>query len=155
MIERTQALSYLLTKLVNNGVFPSTLSSSPLQPSFFAVCLPGMRHHAKSPSYQTTWKQIFDELASSAVLQSIFVSLLSSIRSFPPLDSSLPTRSLVKSEATFLRAILGNFSPENRDLWDVVLGVSQIRDLGEGRARLLACWAALSAKDDTGSTGKP
>lgn len=145
----------MLAKLVNIGAFPSTSSINPSQLSFFAVCLPEIRHHVESPSYQAVWKQIFDRLPSSAVLQSIFVSLFSSIRSFPPLDSSLPTRNLVKSEATLSRAILGDLSPENRDLWDVVTGASQIRDFGEGRARLLACWVALSAKDSTDLSGKP
>ena len=153
--ERTQALSYLLAKLVDIGVFPSTSPLNPSQSSFFTVCLPQIRQHVESPLYQTVWKQIFDGLASSAVLQSIFVSLFSSIRSAPPLDSSLPTRSLVKSEAALLRAILGDLSPENGDLWDVVLGVSQTRDFDEGRARVLACWVAASAKDDTDSSGKP
>lgn len=113
-----------------------------------------MRHHVKSPSYQTVWEQILDELASSAVLQSIFLSLFSSIRPVPSLDPSLPTRILVKSEATLLRAILGDLSPENRDLWDVVLGSAQIKDFGEGKARILVCWAAFSAKEDTDSPGK-
>jgi telomere length regulation protein len=155
IIERTQALSYLLAKLVNIGVFPSTSSSNSSQPSFFTVCLPEIRHHVESPSYQVVWKQIFDGLPSSAVLQSIFISLLSSIRSVPPLDSSPHIRSIIKSEATLLRALLGDLSPLNRDLWDIVSGVSQIRDFGEGRARVLACWVAFSAKDGAGSSGKP
>ena len=155
IIEQTQALSYLLAKLVNIGVFPSTSSSNPSQPSFFAICLPEMRHHVESPSYQTVWKQIFDGLPSSAALQSIFTSLFSSIRSAPPLDSSPPTRGLIKSEATLLRALLGDLSPLNRDLWDTVSGVSQTRDFGEVRARILACWVAFATKDDTSSSGKP
>ena len=57
----------------------------------------------------------------------------------------------MKSEATLLSAVLGDLSPNNRDLWDVVLAVSQTRDFGEGKARILACWVALSAKDDIGS----
>lgn len=153
IIERMQALSYLLAKLVNIGAFPSNSSLNPSEPSFFAICLPEVRHHVEYPSYQTVWKQIFDGLPSSAILQSIFVSLFSSIHSVPPLDSSLSTRRLVKSEAALLRAVMGGLSPENRDLWDVVLGVSQIRDFGEGRARVLACWVASSATD-TDSFGK-
>lgn len=60
----------------------------------------------------------------------------------------------MKSEATLLGAILGDLSPDNRDLWDVVLAVSQTRDFGEGKARVLACWVAFSAKGDTNSSRK-
>ena len=114
-----------------------------------------MRYHVESSSYQAIWKRILDELSSPIVLQSIFVSLFYSIRPVSPLDSSPPTRCLVKSEATLLRAIMGDLSPKNRGLWDVVIGASQIRDSGEGRARVLACWVAFSTKDDTDSSGKP
>ena len=154
IIERTQALSYLLAKLVNVGLFPSTASPNSLQPSFFAVCLHRIRQRADSPSYRTIWRKILDGLPSSAVLQSIFVSLFSSVRSVPSLDPGLPARSLVKSEATLLRAILGDLSPGNRELWDVVLAVSQTKDSGEGGARVLACWAALSTEDDTDPSRK-
>jgi hypothetical protein len=65
------------------------------------------------------------------------------------LGSSSLIRNIVKSEATLLRVILGDLCPENRDLWDVVLGVAQNRDFGEGKARILACWAAFTAKDCT------
>ena len=58
----------------------------------------------------------------------------------------------MKSEATLLRAVLGDLSTDNRDLWDVVLAISQTRDFGEGKARVLACWVAISAKDDTDSS---
>jgi len=147
--ERIQALSYLLTKLVNVGVFPSAASPNTSQPSFFAVCLPGIRERADSPSYRAVWRKILDGLPTSAILQSIFNSLFFSVRSVPPLDSSLPARGLVKSEAALLRAVLGDLSPDNRELWDVVLAVSQTKDSGEGTARVLACWAAISTRDDT------
>lgn len=58
----------------------------------------------------------------------------------------------MKSEATLLRAVLGDLSPDNRDLWDVVLAISQTRDFGEGKARILACWVAISTKDDADSS---
>ena len=148
IIERTQALSYLLAKLVNIGLFPSTVSQNSSQPSFFAVCLPRIRQRASSPSYRIIWRKILEGLPS-ATLQSIFVSLFSLVRSVPSLDPGLSARSLVKSEATLLKAILGNLSPGNRELWDVVLAVSQTRDSGEGGARVLACWAALSTERDT------
>lgn len=154
IIERTQALSYLLAKLVKVGGFPSAGSLSPSQPSFFTVCLPKIQQHVGSALYRSTWTQIIGGLPSSSVLQSIFVSLFSSIRPFPPLDSSPPTRNLVKSEASLLRAILGDFSPENRDLWDVVLGISQNRDFDEGRARILACWAAFTGNGSTDLAGE-
>lgn len=149
IIERAQALSYLLAKLVNTGAFPSTAPANSSQPSFFAVCLPEIRRRADVPSFQSIWKMVLDGLSSSTVLQSMFVSLFHSVGSVPSLDPSLYVRSLVKSEATLLGAILGDLSPDNRDLWDVVLAVSQTRDFGEGKARVLACWVALSAKDDT------
>ena len=148
IVERIQALSYLLTKLVNIGLFPPTVSPNSLQPSFFVVCLSRVRQRAGSPSYRNVWRKVLDGLPSSAVLQSIFVSLFSSVSSVSSLDSDLPARSLVKSEATLLRAILGDLSPSNRELWNVVLAVSQTRDSGEGGARVLACWAAFSTEDD-------
>ena len=150
--ERTQALSYLLAKLTNIGVFPPAPSPNTSQPSFFAVCLPRIREWADSPSYRVVWRKILDGLPSSAILQSIFVSLFSSVRSVPSLDPSLPARNLVKSEAALLKAILGDLSPDDRELWDVVLAVSQTRDSGEGKARVLACWAAISTKDNTDSS---
>lgn len=152
IVARTQALSYLLAKLVNIGAFPQTGLSGSLQPSFFAVSLPGIRQRTMSPSYQTVWKNILDGLPSSATLQSIFISLFYSIGSIPSLDTDPPARNLVKSEAKLLRAILGDLSPDNRDLWDVVLAGSQTRDWGEAKARILACWAAESTKDDSESS---
>lgn len=154
IIEQTQALSYLIAKLVNIGTFPSTASSNRSQPSFFAICLPEIRRHVDFPSYRITWKQIFDGLPSSSVLQSVFVSLFSFIRPVPSLDSNPSTRNLVRSEAALLRAFFGDLSSNNRDLWDVVLGVSQTRDFGVGNARVLGCWVAFSAKSGTDSSGK-
>lgn len=149
IVARTQALSYLLSKLVNIGAFPQTDLSGSLQPSFFAVSLPGIRRRTNSPSYQTVWKNTLDGLSSSATLHSIFVSLLYSIGSIPSLDTDPPARNFVKSEAELLRAILGDLSPDNRDLWDVVVAGSQTRDWGNAKARILACWAAASTKDDS------
>lgn len=149
IVERTQALSYLLAKLVNSGAFPQASLSGSLQPSFFAVSLPGIRRHTNSPSYQTVWKKILDGLPSSAILQSIFISLLFSIRSVPSLDPDPTARNSVKSEAKLLRAILGDLSLDNRDVWDIALAGSQTRDWGEAKARVLACWAAVSTKDDS------
>lgn len=153
IIERIQALSYLLAKLVNIGMFSSTPSQNSSQPPFFIVCLPSIRQRADSPSYRAVWRKILDGLPSSAVLQSIFVSLFSSVRPVPSLDPGPLARRLVKSETMLLSAVLGELSPSNRELWDVALAVSQSRDFGEGRARVLACWAACSA-NDTGSPCK-
>ena len=155
IVERTQAISYLLAKLVNVGAFsPAPQNTS--QPSFFAVCLPRIRQRADSPSYRAIWRKVLDGLPSTAILQSIFVSLFSSVRSVRSLDPGLAVRNLVKSEATLLRAVLGDLSPGNRELWDVVLAVSQTRDSGEGKARVLACWvAASSTEGDTDSSRKP
>ncbi|KAH9056651.1 telomere length regulation protein-domain-containing protein [Lactarius vividus] len=146
--ESMPSITYLLTKLVNIGAFPTSKPTSPSQYSFFLSTLPTIRARLSKGGdaaalYSAFWATILETLPSSFTLQSILTSLFAHI-SVPdvPLDPSPPSRALVKSEATLLLGIIGRLTEGKQYVLDSTSTAMLARDWSEGHARVYACWAA-------------
>ncbi|KAH9952216.1 telomeric DNA binding protein [Amylocystis lapponica] len=151
--ENITSVAYLLGKLVNIGMFSPSRPNSPSQPSFFQTTLPTIRARlssSESSSYSEFWSKVLYSLPSSLVLQSILISLFSSMAEIPSaLDSSMQTRSLVKREARLLKDLLGALKEDNQELLDSWSAVALGREWSEGHARIFVCWAAGAETDQT------
>ncbi|GBE82448.1 telomeric DNA binding protein [Sparassis crispa] len=149
--DRISSVTYLLTKLVNIGVFSLFKPSSPSQPSFFSATLPAIRACFAGPdhaSYSSSWSKVLLSLSSTVVLQSVIASLCSSLADIPrALDPDARSRALVKREAQLLRNVLGNLRKDQGEIVDSVSAVVLGREWSEGHARIFACWAAGAEKD--------
>ncbi|KAH9001642.1 hypothetical protein EDB92DRAFT_1827974 [Lactarius akahatsu] len=146
--ESMPSITYLLTKLVNIGAFPTSKPTSPSQYSFFLSTLPTIRARLSKGGnaatlYSAFWATILESSPSSFTLQSILTSLFAHI-SVPdaPLDPSPPSRALVKREATLLLGIIGRLSEGKQYVLDSTSTAMLARDWSEGHARVYACWAA-------------
>ncbi|EKM55734.1 uncharacterized protein PHACADRAFT_121551 [Phanerochaete carnosa HHB-10118-sp] len=140
------AVTYLLTKLVNVGIFPGAIPSWHTQPSFFGTTLPTIRSRMQStPAYAAIWRQVFGAFPSIQTLQSVLTSLYAHLSAVDDLDDSLRTRALVKREAKLLRELLGRFAKDS----DIVDGFSVTalgRSWSVGFARVFVCWIAGAEK---------
>jgi telomere length regulation protein len=154
------SITYLFTKLVNNGAFPASKLTSPSQPSFFLSTLPVIRRRLSqgdraTVSYSIFWSTVLESLPSSLTLQNILASLFAHI-SVPdtPLDVSPPSRGLVKREATLLRGIIGSLGKDKKYLLESASAVVLARDWSEGHARVYACWVAGASTGVVDRQGK-
>ncbi|KAK7015025.1 telomere-reg-2 domain-containing protein [Favolaschia claudopus] len=135
-------LIYLLTKLVNLGVFPAVQPTSRSQPSFFQATLAQIRVRVSEPnsaSYTAAWGRVLRGL-SPFTLQSILTSLFGALSIESGTNDSLPQRALVKRESLVLLGLLGSVEPD--DLWESVLAVILTRTWNEGLARIIVCWVS-------------
>ncbi|KAF8270409.1 telomere length regulation protein-domain-containing protein [Lactarius quietus] len=146
--ENMPSVTYLLTKLVNVGAFPTSEPTSPSQHSFFMSTLPTIKARLSKGGtaaelYSAFWATLLEALPSSITLQSILISLFSHV-SVPdvPLDPSPSSRALVKREATLLQGIVGRLADSKRYVSDNVSTAMLARDWSEGHARVYACWIA-------------
>jgi hypothetical protein len=150
-------VTYLLTRLVQLGVFPPTPPTSRSQPSFFHITLPVIRTRFQAGDhkvYSAYWWDVFRSLPSTFTLQAILVSLFSSLSELPSgLDSSPPQRVLVKREATLLKQLVGPLNAQNDELWECASALFLSRDWNEGQARIFACWVAGCDKDNVDHEG--
>ncbi|GJE97099.1 telomere length regulation protein-domain-containing protein [Phanerochaete sordida] len=136
------SITYLLTKLVNVGVFPSAVSSWHSQPSFFQATLPAIRSRIQSkPEYGSTWRQIFGSFSSIQTLQSILISLYAHLTVIDELDGASRTRALVKREAKLLKDLLGRFTKDS-EIVDGFTATALGRTWSLGLARVFVCWVA-------------
>ncbi|KAF7789550.1 hypothetical protein EIP86_000496 [Pleurotus ostreatoroseus] len=140
---------YLLTKLVNIGIFPSTAPVAPAQPSFFAANLDTIRLKLQStPSYAKTWNTLLSSLSSPTTLRAIINSFFAHLAAIADMDGLSATRALVKREALLLQAMLGP-AAKDTDVLDCALAGMVGRQWSIGHARVFVCWAAGA------DTGKP
>lgn len=154
------SITYLLTKLVNVGAFPTSKPTSPSQHSFFLSTLPIIRARLSkgstaAGSYSAFWTSLLEALPSSFTLQSVLTSLFAHI-SVPdvPLGPSPPSRALVKREATLLQGIVGRFTDGKSYLFNSVSTAMLARDWSEGHARVYACWIAGATAGTVDTKGK-
>ncbi|KAI0085456.1 telomere length regulation protein-domain-containing protein [Irpex rosettiformis] len=143
------ALNFLLTKLVNIGVFPPTQPIGSSQPSFFNIILPSFRSQLEQSS---PWPKVFGSISSITTLQAILISLLSHLSSIPDLDGSKEARALVKREAVLLHVLLGLLTEES-DVVDGLTAAALGRQWSVGHARILVCYAASSDMTTGGTNG--
>lgn len=138
------SITYLLTKLVNLGIFPSSLPVARSQPSFFHTSLPSIRRRLKSDSskpYSDYWSALIIAIPSSHTLQSILTSIFSSLLVIEPPTDTVPTsRSHVKQEASLLNSLIGSITPDKPELWEIGTSLMTSRDWAESHARIFVCW---------------
>ncbi|KAH0584293.1 DNA replication checkpoint protein tel2 [Termitomyces sp. J132] len=137
-------VTYLLSKLVAIGAFPSTQPTSRSQPSFFQATLQIIRDRTVSTGasgYITMWSSLFSEIPSTLTLRSIITSLLAAI---PPLTyptgTDMSQRIAVKRDARLLRCITGRVTPERDEVWETTMGIILGKDWDQGYARIFICW---------------
>lgn len=154
------SITYLFTKFVNVGAFPTSKSTSPSQHSFFLSTLPTIRARLSkggtaSELYSAFWAALLEALPSSFTLQSVLTSLFAHISvSETPLDPSLSSRALVKREAILLQGIVGRLTGSKQYLFDSVSTAMLARDWTESHARAYACWIAGATADAVDTKGK-
>ncbi|CAL1704061.1 unnamed protein product [Somion occarium] len=136
------SVNYILTKLVNVGVFPVTVPTSPSQPSFFQSTLPSIRSNLTSPSYASIWPEIITATPSTFTLQTVIASLFTHIKKVEGLDALASARTVAKEEALLLSGILGRMTKDSDDLWDTMNAVLLGREWTVGHARIFVCWVA-------------
>ncbi|KAL5536155.1 TEL2 [Sanghuangporus sanghuang] len=151
--EIISSMSFLLTKLVNVGLFPSTTSLSPSQTSFPSVTLSTIRSHIASfsggtqESYICVWRDVFASLPMSLFCKAL-ASFVAHLTELPDdLDSSNESRSLVKREALLLSRILGNLEGEEDEKWLSISSTFLVRSWSIAKARILVCWATISDEE--------
>jgi telomere length regulation protein len=154
------SITYLFTKLVNVGAFPTSKPTSSSQLSFFLSTLPTIRARLSKGGitaelYSAFWAALLEALPSSITLQSVLTSLFAHI-SVPdiPLDPLPSSRALVKREATLLRGIVGKLTDGKQYLFDSVSTAMLSRDWSEGHARVFACWIAGATAGAVDTKGK-
>ncbi|EAU88142.1 telomeric DNA binding protein [Coprinopsis cinerea okayama7 len=144
-----QALSYLLNKLVNVGLFPSSPPISRTQPSFFQATLATIRskvHSEGEKAYFEYWNELLDSLPSSLSLQSILVSLFASLEGIhPPMGNSPVQRGKIREEAILLSKLLGIVRPAKQELWEISTSLILSRNWSLAHARIFVCWVSAAA----------
>jgi telomere length regulation protein len=146
------ALTYLLSKLVNVGLFPASPPHARSQPSFFQTTLPTIRQRlaTQHPTYASFWSNLFLGIPSILTLQSILTSLFGSLESLElsslkATDDSPTARARIKSDAALLAGLVGEITPEKEDLWQIATGLitgSGLREWPESHARIFVCWVS-------------
>ncbi|KAK0197314.1 telomere length regulation protein-domain-containing protein [Armillaria mellea] len=145
------SIIYLLTKLINLGLFPSSPPALPSQASFFLATLPIIRSRLDGDAneYSKIWAAVFLGFPSIA-LQTVLISLFASLRRIDaPLDGSAYHRACVKREALLLHRLVGRVSADNEELCETALPVILGRNWGESCARIFVCWVASPQTRDT------
>ncbi|KAJ7582808.1 telomere length regulation protein-domain-containing protein [Mycena floridula] len=142
------SVAYVITKLVNLGVFPSSPPTTRSQSSFFGEILPVIRTRLESNGalYSQAWIRVFGSLSSVFTLKTILTSLFASL---PVQNRSeiLPNhRAMVKREARLLSQLIGPLVSGAPELWDAALSVILDREWAEGYSRLFVCWVAGAGK---------
>ncbi|KAL5494565.1 TEL2 [Sanghuangporus weigelae] len=151
--EIISSMSFLLTKLVNVGLFPSTSSLSPSQTSFPSVTLSTIRSRIASfsggiqESYICVWRDVFASLPTSLFCK-VLPSFVAHLTELPDdFDPSNESRSLVKREALLLSRILGNLEGEEDEKWLSISSTFLVRSWNIAKARILVCWATISDEE--------
>jgi telomere length regulation protein len=138
------SITYLLTKLVNVGIFPPSLPIARSQLSFFHTSLPSIRRRLKSDNskpYSDYWSAVILAIPSSHTLQSILTCIFASLLVIEPSTDTAPTsRACVKQEASLLNGLIGLITPDIPELWEIGTSLLTSRDWPESHARIFICW---------------
>jgi telomere length regulation protein len=148
--EISSALSYLINKFVNIGIFPPRPPTSRSQPSFFLSTIPHIHSHIFSKPINKNYSDLWSSILLSVptvTLQSILSSLFPLLDNIQPsltLDDEPSTRVVIKRDAELLTGVIGQIapSPEREELWEVATGVilNMNKEWTESHARLFVCW---------------
>ncbi|GJJ13190.1 hypothetical protein Clacol_007441 [Clathrus columnatus] len=150
-----QAISHLLLKLVNQGLFPSFQFGLTSQPSFFTSTLPTIQQRIRLQhqtslevlgSYTETWCTSIQALPLLSQ-RTLIKSLLSSLDVEVGIDVSSQSLRQVRSGVTVLRGVLGDCTSSywmNNEIMKIIsavlMGSGKTWDLGLVRA--IVCWVA-------------
>jgi len=139
-------VSYLLAKLVNQGVFPTTSPISRSQPSFFQTTLGTIRARQEgeaSSNYSNLWSSLLLGLPTNFALRTCLISLFASLS---PLDRAVDCapqeRALVRREAYLISKVVGKLTPQKEELWESATAIITGRNWDLGRARIFVCWVS-------------
>lgn len=156
-VDYLPSLTYLLTKLVNLGVFPPSPPTARSQPSFFQATLPEIQSRLAeedSTAYSNYWAQIFREFSSAFTLQSVLASLFASLPDVVAgIDASPSRRASVKRSAVLLRGVLGPLAADDVEIWETVSAIVFPREWNEGFGRVFVCWIAGAGKSQIDQKG--
>ncbi|KAH8111965.1 telomere length regulation protein-domain-containing protein [Phellopilus nigrolimitatus] len=148
--EISSSLSFLISKMINVGMFPSTPMIAPSQSSFFSATLPTIRSRLATLSaegqsiYTEIWTDLFMALPSGLFSKAL-TSLFAHISDLPDnLDTSHEARGLMKREGRLISQILGNLEGDEDEKWLAVSSVLLMRCWDISKARILVCWVTLS-----------
>ncbi|KAF7304694.1 Telomere-reg-2 domain-containing protein [Mycena kentingensis (nom. inval.)] len=147
------SLAFLLTKLVNVGVFPPAPPSSPAQPSFFVAAGPQIRvrlTESNAAAYSSSWRMILQNIPSSLTVQSIVCSLFATLSVDSGISDTPHARAVIKREARLLQGILAASDAE--DIWDSISSVILSREWTQAHARIFACWVSQFADNHSGKS---
>lgn len=138
------SITFLLSKLVNVGIFPPSVPMARSQPSFFHTSLPFIRQRLKiekSKPYSDYWSALILAVPSSHTLQSILTSIFASLLVIELSTDIAPTsRARVKQEASLLNGLIGSVRPDIPELWEIGTSLLTNRDWPESHARIFVCW---------------
>jgi telomere length regulation protein len=138
------SITYLLTKLVNVGIFPPSLPIARSQPSFFHISLPFIRRRLKSGNlnlYSDYWSAVILAIPTNHTLQSILTSIFASLLVIESSTDTAPTsRARVKQEASLLNGLIGPITRDKPELWEIGTSLLTSRDWPESHARIFVCW---------------
>ncbi|KAK2460524.1 hypothetical protein APHAL10511_006994 [Amanita phalloides] len=132
------ALVYLLTKLVGQGVFPSTPPVARSQVSFFEATMASIRLQLEGQnreSYSETWTEIIESIPSRLTLQSFVQSIFAALQVFIADD-----RFQTHVSAQILRSIIGIPLPNKIVLWECVMAVLIDKEWQEGLVEGILYW---------------
>ncbi|KIO28623.1 hypothetical protein M407DRAFT_230005 [Tulasnella calospora MUT 4182] len=153
------SLVQLVLKLVNTGLFPSSSSSSPSQPSFFQINLPAIerqlrpnkiREQTEVASYGRLWSSILSSLPSS-IVHKVAGSLLGSMEWDGGVSYSAPVQRKISKRVRLVCGILGRLDVGGQELWDVVSVVIIERPWPEEVAMALSQWAGYDPSSQSQS----
>jgi telomere length regulation protein len=157
------SLAYLVTKLVNLGVFPASLPVARSAPSFWLSALPAIRRHLPSKGlydtqYASYWSLVLAAVPSIMTLQTILNSLCTHIPRVPEASIMSPSASIrgaARRSAMVLYRMIQIGSDDTEDVWEaarsVMLTPRGATQWNEGDARVFVC-AAAEAKTTDGET---
>ncbi|KAF8985620.1 telomere length regulation protein-domain-containing protein [Cyathus striatus] len=155
--ESITLLSYLFSRLVNVGLFPSYPPVSRSQPSFFQSTMPMLESRFASRTdsdlYKLYWPYLLRNISSGHAIQSILHSLFSSTDKLkPPLKSDVSSRLCIRKISCLLNGLVGRLYPGD-ELWEYAINLVIKHDWDESRARIFVCW--ISGGCETGIVDLP
>ncbi|KAI5120573.1 hypothetical protein M0805_002523 [Coniferiporia weirii] len=146
----TASLSFVITKMINIGLFPNSSMFAPSQPSFCLVTLPVIRTRLstlageRQTTYSELWTDLFRSLPPGLFTKAL-VSFFSHLADLPgDFGTSSEARGLMKREGRLLSRIFGSLEGEEDEKWLSVSTVLLTRSWSVAKARTLVCWAAIS-----------
>ena len=139
------SLNTLFLKLINTGLFSTDHVHD--ERSFFGANLSKIRRRCRDPTYRKAYSAIWISVIASLPFtsaRSLLVSLISSMTWTSSLSNDSSTQRKVIKRAELFRDIIGPLSKgeQDKERWDLVVGVLLGQSWPEELARILVSWVA-------------